>query len=91
MVPTCALPPGIPSTDHETVVFVVFDTVAFTAVVVPSRTEVLAAITLTLIGAEFAGAPEIELVMPPHPTDKAAQNIATKRQRQGENRDPLRA
>ena len=58
MVPTCALPPGIPLTDHETAVFVVFDTVAVSAVVVPSRTEVVAAVTLTLIGAEVAGVPE---------------------------------
>jgi hypothetical protein len=71
-------------------VFVVFDTVAVTAVVVPSRTEVLAAMTLTPIGAEFGGVPgELEPVMPPHPTAKTAQTIPTKRQ--GENRDRVRA
>jgi hypothetical protein len=81
----------MPSTDQETVVFVVLETVAVTAVVVPNRTEVLAAITLTLIGAEFAGVPEIELVKPPHPVAKTVQNAATKRQRQGENRGRVRA
>ncbi len=81
IVPTCELPPGMPLTDHATPVFVVFDTVAVSAVVVPSKTELPAAMTLTLIGAGFAGVPEeFAPVRPPHPPDKTAQNIAISRQ-----------
>ena len=62
--------------------FVVFDTVAVSAVVVPSRTEVVAAVTLTLIGAEVAGVPEeFEPVMPPHPIAETAWSITTKEPR----------
>lgn len=64
-------------TDHETAVFVVFDTVAVSAVVVPSKTEALAAMTLTLIGSGFAGpVEEFAPVKPPHPADRTAQSIA---------------
>jgi hypothetical protein len=73
-------------TDHVIEVFVVFATVAVSAVVVPSKTEVLAATTLTLIGAGFAGVPgEFEPVRPPHPADRTTQSIAMKRQ--GASRD----
>jgi hypothetical protein len=78
MVPTCALPPAIPLTDQVIAVFVVLETLAVSVVEAPSRTEVLAAMTLTLIGAGFAGVPEEVEPTKPHP-DRTAQSITIRR------------
>src|ERR1700733_3570471 len=77
IVPPCALPPGIPLTVQLTATSVVLVTVAVKIMVAPSSTEVLAAATLTLIGAGFRGAPEdVEPTMPPHPAETTAQSNA---------------
>jgi hypothetical protein len=56
-----------PLTDHCTAVFGVFETVAVSEVAVPSRTDVLVALTLMVIGGLPREAGEFAVVMPPHP------------------------
>lgn len=78
MVPSEASPPITPFTDHSTAVFVVFETVAVRVVVSPSRTVLLAALTLTLIGGP-PGVPDgLAPTMPPHPLTATAATPTAK-------------
>ena len=78
MVPSSAFPPAIPSTDHSTAVFVVFETVAVRLVAVPSSTDVLPAVTLTPMGGFPDCAEAFAPVMPPQPAAASAARPAAK-------------
>jgi hypothetical protein len=77
-VPSEALPPITPFTDHKTAVFVVFETVAVSVVAAPSKTEVFVALTLTLIGGLVGDSGGFVPATFPHPLAiKAARSAAS--------------
>lgn len=76
IVPSVALPPITPLTDHSTVVFVVFETVAVRVVVVPSKTVVVTALTLTLTDEPPGESDELAPMAPAHPAVARAAAIA---------------
>ncbi len=81
MVPSAALPPGIPETLQMTAVLDVFDTVAANATEFPNNTDALDGATLTEIGVWPGGAGGAggggEVVAPAHPARSAQRAVVT--------------
>jgi len=82
IVPTVALPPGIPFTLQVTEVFIVLETVATKVCVAPSSTEAAAGVmfTVTVGGGGCVGA---EPTRPPQPRKDATKSSAGRRQNNG--------
>lgn len=77
MVPIVAFPPVTPFTDHSTAVFVVFETVAVSVDVMPSKTDVFVAVMLMPIGGLPGGADGFAPARP-HPLHRKSAKLTAK-------------